>query len=286
MLLDNALEIIKNIPEIVDYIDLLLYHRPVPHREYDQIYMKARYMLQQVGDIWPSLSGKNVVFLGDGDGMSLLFALLSSKYPMDIKSMSILDFDERILHSLKQIELSQGLNCSISYYLYNIINPINCDLREKSDYFYINPPYGSKNNGLSCIMWLHRCMDLCSSDAEGCIIVPFDDLFPWTVKSVSAIIDFLNLSGFEIIRIKKNVHLYHLGDNPTLKSSMIQVKRIRYCQSDFRIQKFPLDMCLNLYGSPRPIPQYIYIDDNNPFGNSDFNWEYGNISNFFPKAPL
>lgn len=175
MPLDNALEIIKNVPEIVDCIDLLLYHRPVPHREYDQIYMKARYMLQQVGDIWPSLSNKNVVFLGDGDGMSLLFALLSSKYPMDIKSMSIMDFDERILYSLKEIEESQNLNCSLSYYLYNIINPIDSNLRQKFDYFYINPPYGSKNNGLSCIMWLHRCMDLCSVNAEGCIIVAVCD---------------------------------------------------------------------------------------------------------------
>ena len=286
MPLDNALEIIKNVPEILDCIDLLLYHRPVPHREYDQIYMKARYMLQQVGDIWPSLSNKNVVFLGDGDGMSLLFALLSSKYPMDIKSMSIMDFDERILHSLKEIEESQNLNCSLSYYLYNIINPVDSNLRQKFDYFYINPPYGSKNNGLSCIMWLHRCMDLCSVNAEGCIIVPFDDMFPWSVKSASAIIDFLNQSGFEITSIKKNVHQYHLGDNPTLKSSVIQVKRIRFCQSAYHAHRFPLNMCLNLYGSPRAIPQYIYFDNKNPFGNSDFNWEYGNISNFFPDAPL
>ena len=286
MLLDNALEIIKNIPEIVDYIDLLLYHRPVPHREYDQIYMKARYMLQQVGDVWSALSGKNVVFLGDGDGMSVLFALLSSKYSMDIKSMLVLDFDERILHSLKEIETSQNLICPMSYYLYNIINPVHYAMQGKYDYFYINPPYGSKNNGLSCIMWLHRCMDLCSNNAEGCIIVPFDDMFPWTIKSTKAIIEFLNLSGFEITNIKRNVHQYHLGDNPSLKSSMIQVKRIKPHQSEYHAQKFPLNMCLNLYGSPRAIPQYIYIDKGNPLGNADFNWEYGDISNFLSGKPL
>lgn len=286
MSLVNALEIAETIPELIDCIDLLVYHRPVPRREYDQIYMNARSMLWQANHIWESLAGRKIAFLGDGDGISLLLASLFSKYSLETPQMTVLDFDERILCSLKELQTFQNLSCPISYCLYNIINPIDSQLCDKFDYFLINPPYGSKNDGLSCIMWLHRCMDLCTSNAEGCIIVPYDEAFPWTIKGATEIFNFLTIFGFEVSDMQRNVHSYHLRDNPSLKSSMIMVKRIKDIESPFKEQQFPFDMCRHLYGSPRAIPQYIKMDQKNPLGHLDFNWEYGKIENFLPRKSI
>lgn len=130
------------------------------------------------------------------------------------------------------------------------------------------------------MMWLYRCMDLCTEDAEGCIIIPDDESFLWSVECTKNIVSFLNKYGFEVVEHNKNIHQYHLQDNPTLKSSYLLVKRIKNISSPYEELKFPISMCKNLYGSPRAIPQYIYEDFNNPNGHQDFCWEYGNEDNF------
>lgn len=272
---------IDDFSDIIDYIDLLLYSRPVPHREYDQIYMKARHMLMQVTYIQQLLSGRKIAFLGDGDGMSLLLALLSQKYSLGIDSMTLFDFDERILNAFKSVTTShQGLT-PIFYQLYNIIDPVTPNYRSHFDFFYINPPYGSKNAGQSCIMWLMRCMELATPDAEGCIIMPSDGRYPWAHVGMENVNAFLNSNGFQVLQVINNIHEYHLADNPELLSSMLHVKRISACKSPYEGRRFPISMCSNLYGSTRAIPQYIYASSSNPYGNPDFSWEYGRIENFF-----
>ena len=57
--------------------------------------------------------------------------------------------------------------------------------------FYINPPYGSKNKGLSTIAWLHRCMELCKQESSGCLVIPYDENVLWTVEAMRNIQDFL-----------------------------------------------------------------------------------------------
>lgn len=273
----NNLELRK----IIDYIDVLLYNRPLPIRQYDQIYMRAIYMLDQTDYIEKYISKKNIVFLGDGDGMSLLISMFSQNKAIDVSGITVMDFDERIIDSFKKTET----NCinkkfPVNYYLYNVINPVENDLISTHDFFYINPPYGSKNNGLSCILWLYRCMDLCTDTAEGCIIIPDDERFPWTRSSAENIYNFLSANGFEIIDKKYNAHLYHLDDNPQLYSSAIIVRRTTAFKSPYRDRKFPFSMVKNMYGKIRPIPQYIYIDTENPLGRKDLKWEYGNINNY------
>ena len=268
------------ISDIIDYLDILLYNRPVPHREYDQIYMKARSMLEQLEYVRDYLIGKKVVFLGDGDGMSILLALMSQKNPLEIKEMSVFDFDERILNVYEKIRTQQKISIPMHFYLYNIINPVKSTFYGKFDFFYINPPYGSRNNGLSCILWIIRCMELTAKNAEGCIIIPNDETIPWTIDCTEEISAFLERSGFQIVKMIKNIHQYHLEDNPSLSSSMMIVKRTKWRDSPFKGKNLTLQMCKNLYGSTRAIPHYIYESKSNPSGVCDFDWEYGDINNF------
>ena len=76
----DAISNFGNISDIIDYLDILLYSRPVPHREYDQIYMKARSLLEQVEYVQEYLNGKKVVFLGDGDDEHSISALVSKVF--------------------------------------------------------------------------------------------------------------------------------------------------------------------------------------------------------------
>jgi predicted methyltransferase len=147
--LEEALKMGATWQEILDFVDIIVYNRPLPHREYDQIYMKARYMLDQLGFIKSYINNKRIVFLGDGDGMSLLLSLFSAKGLLNIASMAILDFDERILEKYKEVNKQYNLHSiPTCYHLYNVINPIDASLSGKFNFFYINPPYGSKNAGL------------------------------------------------------------------------------------------------------------------------------------------
>ena len=85
--------------EYVSLVDIVAYRRPAANRLFDQIYMMTGDMLTQVDVMQDYLTRKKVVFLGDGDSMSLLFGLFAVKEIISSpRSMTILDFDERIIN--------------------------------------------------------------------------------------------------------------------------------------------------------------------------------------------
>lgn len=263
--------------EYVSLVDIVAYRRPSANRIFDQIYMMTGDMLTQVDVMQNYLSGKDVVFLGDGDGMSMLFGLFSVKEIIESpKSISVLDFDERIVNNIlnfsQEFEFEKKLNLFSEKY--NVIQTISDKYRNKYDFFYINPPYGSKNAGVSCEVWLHRCMDLCKSTCSGCIIIPYDLQQQWTVEAMLYIQKFLLEHGFIIRDMVSYMHSYHLKDNPILRSATLIVDRINVVESEYSYQELPTDLLKNLYGSPRPIPKYIR-DDGTLTGVPDYDWKYG-----------
>lgn len=269
-------EKLKNVEEIIDAIDLLSYGRPIPYREYDQIYMKAFSMLMQLEDVSSRIANKRVVFLGDGDGLSILTGLLAKRFATPPKSITVLDFDERILNNVSNAKLNFLLEVPCETRLYNIIDPADEDLLAKHDFFLINPPYGSKNKGLSCILWLHRCLDLCTSTAGGCIIIPTCGKQEWISEGFKSIKSFLESHGFEIEESLRR-HCYHLPDNPDLLSEALYVSRKIDIPSEYQGRSFSLDQVSHLYGDTKPIPHYIFFDQKNPLGRRDFEWPYGSM---------
>ena len=67
------MEVKKELHSLSNFLDQV---RPKPIREFDQIYMKTNDMISQAELTLPMLKGKRILFLGDGDGMSVLFTKL------------------------------------------------------------------------------------------------------------------------------------------------------------------------------------------------------------------
>lgn len=263
----------------LDIIDELIYTRPLPHREYDQIYMRARYMLDQLNLVLPFMSEKRTLFLGDGDFMSPLCAL-SRHFALVDKSPSeyaVFDFDQRILNSIGRIfdKVNQGEHNFILN-LYNIIDPVPNLFRDRFDFFYINPPYGSKNEGLSILLWLYRCMCFCSNTAAGCIVMCDKDETEWSGAAWKRVVDELPKLGFRMVKTLDLGHQYHLEDNPQLRSTALIIQRDNEPMiPPFINSRFPLYMVKNLYGKQVALPHYIYESNEDPLGTVDFGWEYG-----------
>lgn len=171
-------------------MDIVAHRRPSVNRLFDQIYMMTGDMLTQVDVMKDYLSNKDVIFMGDGDGMSMLFGLFASKDIINPpKSISVLDFDERIVNNALNFSKEFNFDDKLAFFCekYNVIECVAEKHRNRYDFFYINPPYGSKNAGISCEVWLHRCMDLCKPASSGCIIIPYDMNQSWTVKAMISI---------------------------------------------------------------------------------------------------
>lgn len=62
----------------INQISDIVNNRPSSIRELDQIYMKHADMLLQIDHIGKWFSNKNVIFIGDGDGIALGLAYLQS----------------------------------------------------------------------------------------------------------------------------------------------------------------------------------------------------------------
>lgn len=273
LILGNVINLDKEILGILEHIIMC---RPAPIRRYDQIYMKAYDMFRQAMLVSKSLSERRVVFLGDGDAMSLLFLLLMEKeYIPCARQLSVLDFDERIINNYKeQFLIHSKKEIYLSTELYNVINPVLDANKGNYEFFYINPPYGSQNDGKSCMAWIYRCMELCTEHCEGCIILPYDQNLQWTVNNLKNIESFLINNGFVIKDVVSGMHQYHLLDNPDLMSSTIIVERIKGIKSAFEDKMLSEDMVRNFYGKARKLPEYIR-DNGEIYGLEDYNWKFG-----------
>lgn len=262
----------------INLVDIVAHRRPTAYRSYDQIYMMTGDMLTQVNLMQDYLYNKDVIFLGDGDGMSMLFGLFAAKEIIQSpKSISVLDFDERIINNVLSFSKEYNINVKFHCDKYNVIQRVPQKYMNKYNFFYINPPYGSKNSGKSCEAWLHRCMDLCKDESSGCIIIPYDPEQKWTIEAMLNIQKFLSEHGFVIRDMVSFMHSYHLKDNPHLHSATIIVDRVISINSEYTSQELPDKLVKNLYGEPCLIPKYI-DDDESIKGKPNYKWKYGKKS--------
>lgn len=271
----------KQFPKrLVSLADAVAYHRPRALREFDQIYMMSGDMLAQVDLMKTYIESKRIVFLGDGDGMSMLFGLFAAKQEIEPpRSILVLDFDKRILANIQRFSESNGFKNSgivLQTHPYNVIDPVPEEFIGTSDFFYINPPYGSRNFGKSTVAWLERCMELCTYACTGCLVVPYDDKERWSQLAMLQIQRFLVEKGFVIRDMVSHMHYYHLKDNPVLQSATIIVDRLERYDSSYARTYLPDNLITNLYGRPRQLPHFIEIDDSDyTKGTPDYDWKYG-----------
>jgi len=103
----------------INAISDVVQNRPIPLREFDQIYMKVADMVIQAEYVARVFDNKNVVFVGDGDGIALSAAHLKAQRVINYgpQSITLLDFDERIVNSVRRFGEKLSPHIKISSHL-------------------------------------------------------------------------------------------------------------------------------------------------------------------------
>ncbi|MCM5559312.1 bis-aminopropyl spermidine synthase family protein [Pleomorphomonas sp. JP5] len=258
-------QLLQHSIEDIDHTSAILQHRnrPKANREHDQIYMLAGSQLQQAKLVGSYLADKRVVFMGDGDCMSLLVAYLSTKgiVPRP-KHITVLDFDERLLDFIKSMRTQCGWHEDMfECHQYNVRYPIPENLKTRGDVFYTNPPYGFYNKGLSNRVFLARAMEFCKPSSRGIAILPYNADSDGSREAMTETQRFMNLAGYIIIEMILGQHRYDLDDRPELKSGTVIFDRVSSERTIFSDRELTEDEMKYFYSrTPKMIPKYISSD--------------------------
>jgi len=246
-------------------LNLVKENYPPPLREVDQIRMRDEYLLFQCKILFNELAGKRAVFLGDPE-MSLIIGMYCKKglapFPDHIL---VIDFDKRILKSIKKFAKDQDLDYLIDAELYNVKWKVPERYIEWGDFFYTNPAFGSKTEpkGLPIIIFIDRCLSMCAPRASGCIVLPYDPTRPWTPEVTLNVQAYLIEMKCVIREMVSNVHLYKLDDDPNLRSSYMLIDRLSSRKTKYKSdEEIPIENLRYFYGSSNePVPEYIEEDE-------------------------
>lgn len=237
--------------------------RPKPIREIDQIFMLPGSQLNQAKLISSYLRNREVVFVGDGDCMSLVIGMLAKERVIDRPTyMHVLDFDERIVKFVRQASEQFGFSEYIEAHLYNVRHPVPDGLKQRSDLFYTNPPYGSKNRGMSGIVFLARCMELCKPvQSHGVAILPYRHHEPWSRDAMFEIQRFIIQQGYVVAEMLQEMHAYHLDDRPRLHSGTVVMDRVERKDPPFVGRELSENELCKFYGESQPrVPERVDLN--------------------------
>jgi len=206
--------------------------------------------------------------------MSLALGLVAVRGGPRPASMKLLDFDRRLLVMAQTFAKEHGFGSLLSSDAYNVLDPVPPELVGRFDWFYVNPPYGSANKGLSARLFVHRGMELIKRrSGRGCALLPCDSDRLWTQEAWNKTETFLRKHGWAVTEKLDGAHSYHLDDDPGLRSSAILVRRVRRAgTSSLPLVGLQVDMNLiaNFYGREvkPPFPHFIRED-----GTYDLVWK-------------
>lgn len=227
----------------INSVSDVIQNRPLPLREFDQIYMKAGDMVLQTSLIAQRFAGKKLVFIGDGDSISLCIAYLVHRKVLDKgpSEILVLDFDQRMVNAVTRFAEKEGISHIISARLYNCIDELPSDLLGAYSAFYTNPPWGASNSGESVKVFAERGMEACGNDALGVVVIADDFKVDWSRDVLWETQNFALRRGFYVQEMQSHLHQYHLDDAPDLRS----------CNLFFRARpnRVPVTVSYKLHGS-------------------------------------
>ncbi|MDF2462788.1 MAG: hypothetical protein K0Q43_1023 [Ramlibacter sp.] len=206
--------------QAINAVSDVIQNRPLPLREFDQIYMKAGDMVMQTSIIAQRFADRKLVFIGDGDSISLCLAYLMhrkviSEGPSEIL---VLDFDQRMVNAITRFADDERITDRISARLYNCIDPLPDELMGKFNAFYTNPPWGASNSGESVKVFAERGMEACGPDAVGVVVIADDSEVEWSRRVLYETQKFASEHQFYVQEMQPKMHAYHLDDAPDLRS--------------------------------------------------------------------
>lgn len=201
----------------INAVSDVVQNRPRPLREFDQIYMKSGDMVLQSEFVADWADGANLAFIGDGDAVSVCAAYLKSRGIIDYgpKSITVFDFDERIVRAVKNFAEKEEIK-GLDAVLYNCLDQF--PQVGAFDRFYTNPPWGAYNSGESVKVFAQRGMEAIGYDGDGMIVIADDHDLEWPKQVLGAVQHYAIEAGFYVSRMMPRLHLYHLDDEPDLKS--------------------------------------------------------------------
>ena len=237
-------------------------NRPPALREFDQIYMKISDMLLQAELLSRWVDGKAVVFIGDGDAIGLALVHLQAEgiFQRGPSHVHVLDFDQRIVNSIKTFATNYGLQEKITAELYNVADPLPDVYIAKFEAFYTNPPFGASNDGRSVEAFLKRGDEALSIGGIGCMVLADDPTLVWTREVMKQVQGYLVSNGYVIAEVLPQFHHYHLDDNPDLTScTLIAVRHgDEWVKSDS--EALPKEDLENFYGLYSPLRVRYVLD--------------------------
>ena len=213
------------------------------------------------------INSEKVLFLGDGDGISILLALFSKNKPNNIKEICVLDIDERKLNLYKQLIMKNHVEERIKFSVlqYNVIDKIPSQYKNYFDYFYINPPYCYETTpaGLGFFFWLERCKEFTKENAEGYIVYP-ESHGKLDISNIKEnIYNYLKTNNFDIVGTSRFAHKYHESQ---CLSKNLYVKKCDNCISKYCNKQIPKKYFLSMYLDNHN-PPYLIKDDGSVYGS-------------------
>lgn len=239
----------------LNLLSAVLAYRPPPLRQFDQIYMRGGDLLLHADHVSHFFDGKSVAFVGDGDAVAMMLAILCKEGQIACKPklLHVFDFDERIVHSVRRFAQDFQLTV-LDASPYNVVDPFPEQFEGTFDAFHTNPPYGASNNGKSIEAFVQRGIESCCGDCTGIVVQADDPTLPWTTPVLHAIQAFLVRRGFALIDIRSRAHQYHLDDSPDLTSCTMAARRaVPDAPTKPRSTSLPDEFRANFYGADQSI---------------------------------
>jgi predicted methyltransferase len=236
----------------------VIQNRPRPLRDFDQIYMKAADMVFQSEYVARWADEQRLAFIGDGDSISVCVAYLKARDIIDYgpARIRVFDFDERMVSAINRFADSERLD-NLEAQLYNCLDQFPDG--HSFDFFYTNPPWGASNDGRSVNLFTKRGFEAVSYQGEGLVVIADDRKLEWPQHVLANVQEYAAEHGFYVSRMQPELHLYHLDDNPELKSCNLTLRSRPGNQP--RGQSEPMsdpDFLEHFYGQDQP-PRVRYV---------------------------
>lgn len=202
----------------INAVSDVIQNRPRPIREFDQIYMKAGDMVMQSEFVSNWANGKRLIFIGDGDAISVCVAYMFARDVLEYgpSKIMVLDFDERIVNAIQRFADKERLE-NLDAQLYNVLDGLPSDIANY-DCFYTNPPWGQYNSGESINVFVDRGIEAVTNQGEGLVVIADDHELHWPQEVLAEVQSHAAKRGFYVARMLPELHSYHLDDAPDLLS--------------------------------------------------------------------
>jgi predicted methyltransferase len=267
-----------NLRESLNAISDVVINRPRPLREFDQIFMKAADMLLQTEHVSRHFDGRRVVCIGDGDAIGLCLVHLHNQKLVERgpRSVHVLDFDERVVMSVRRFAKTHGLEDRVSAELYNVVDPLPKKHWRKFNGFYTNPPFGAYNEGRSIHAFALRGDEAVGRDGVGCLVIADDRRYEWSRDILLSTEQRMLRTGFVIAELVPEFHRYHLDDAPDLTSCSLVVRRTEPPGARYASQPLDAGQLADFYGRGRDL-RVKYVRDltrGSHFQSTDYEFEH------------